>query len=133
MSIASEKIMNLEDGQVLYNDLRERIENLPTGSNIVIPVFTLDETSQNPGNWTCDMTWAELASAINNGDCMTCKYAYKNPYGTESYYFTLVGITGEDSDCIEFESVITHDTETRSRNIKFYDDETVTYTYNNFD
>ena len=97
---------------------------------LVIPAFTRNTTSQNPNIYTCDMQWNEVEAAINNKTCNTCEVLFINPYGTSDDYLTLLGIHGEDNDCIEFESVNLYGAETQSRKIKFYDDGTVEYTYN---
>ena len=96
---------------------------------LVIPTFTRDMTSQNPNVYTCDMQWNEVEAAINNKTCNMCEVLFINQYGASEDYLTLLGIHGEDDDCIEFESVKLYGTETQSRKIKFYDDGTVEYAY----
>lgn len=100
---------------------------------LVIPAFICDESSQNSSVYTCDMHWSEVEAAINNKTCNVCEVIYINPYGTSEDYLTLLGIHGEDNDCIEFESVTVYDTEIRKRHINFYDNETVTYSYDYLD
>lgn len=100
---------------------------------LVIPAFICDASSQNSSVYTCDMHWSEVEAAINNKTCNVCEVIYKNPYGTSENYLTLLGIHGEDNDCIEFESVTVYDTEIRKRHINFYDNETVAYSYDYLD
>ena len=58
--------MNLADGKVLYEDLRQRIEQ-SCGS--FIPTFTKDAQ----GVWSCDKTYAEVQAAILAGKCLGCR------------------------------------------------------------
>lgn len=100
---------------------------------LVIPTFTRDMTSQNPDIYTCDMQWNEVEAAINNKTCNTCEVLFINPHGTSNDYLTLLGFGGDDSEYIEFGSVTVDGTETRNKNIKFYDDGTVEYAYSYVD
>lgn len=99
----------------------------------VVPIFTRDMTSQTPDIWTCNMTWQEVESAVNNGLCTTCKTVFINPYGQNENYLAFIGVHGDDEESIEFESTLTYDTEIRNTKIRFSDTGTVEYSYGAFD
>ena len=98
----------------------------------VVPVFTRDMTSETPNIYTCNMEWSDVYSAVNNGQCTMCKVVLINPYGQSENYLTFTCVSGDDLDEINFESTLTYNREIRNRKIKFYDDETVVYVYDDF-